>query len=76
MWYFCAGKIRVALLIQKVLALCLQYRVKLESHFASILLAIGVLEGVRLKNKISPWPLYMHSFMYAAPSHLGCSLRG
>lgn len=33
-------------LIQKVLGLCLQYQVKLESHFASVLLAIGVLEGV------------------------------
>jgi predicted unusual protein kinase regulating ubiquinone biosynthesis (AarF/ABC1/UbiB family) len=41
-----SGKIRVGFLIQKVLALCLQYRVKLESHFASVLLAIGVLEGV------------------------------
>ena len=33
-------------MIQKVLGLCLGYKVKLESHFASILLAIGVLEGV------------------------------
>jgi len=40
------GKIRVGFLIQKVLALCIQYKVKLESNFASILLAIGVLEGV------------------------------
>ncbi len=40
------GKIRVGFLIQKVLALCIQYKVKLESNFAAILLAIGVLEGV------------------------------
>jgi aarF domain-containing kinase len=40
------GKIRVGFLIQKVLGLCLQYQVKLESNFAAILLAIGVLEGV------------------------------
>ncbi|GAB5029572.1 atypical abc1 abc1-c protein kinase [Nannochloropsis oceanica] len=40
------GKIRVGFLIQKVLALCIQYKVKLESNFASTLLAIGVLEGV------------------------------
>jgi len=33
-------------LIHDVLKLCLRYRVKLESHFASILLATGVLEGV------------------------------
>lgn len=40
------GKVRVGLLIQRVLGLCLQYQVKLESNFAAILLAIGVLEGV------------------------------
>jgi aarF domain-containing kinase len=40
------GKIRVGFLIQKVLRFCLQYQVKLESNFAAILLAIGVLEGV------------------------------
>ncbi len=40
------GKIRVGFLIQKVLSLCLRYQVKLESNFAAILLAIGVLEGV------------------------------
>lgn len=40
------AKIRVGMLIQQVLLLCLRHKVQLESHFASILLAIGVLEGV------------------------------
>lgn len=46
MWLRLADKIRVGILIQQVLALCLRHKVQLESHFASILLAIGVLEGV------------------------------
>lgn len=41
-----AAHVRVGVLIQEVLKLCLRYRVKLESHFASIMLAVGVLEGV------------------------------
>lgn len=40
------GQIRVAALIRRVLLACYQYKVKLESNFASIILAIGVLEGV------------------------------
>ena len=43
---FQLGKIHVDVLIRKVLALCLVHRVKLESNFAQVCLAMGVLEGL------------------------------
>ncbi|KAG5175474.1 hypothetical protein JKP88DRAFT_265801 [Tribonema minus] len=40
------SKVHVGQLIGTVLSLCAQHRVKLESNFVSVVIAIGVLEGV------------------------------
>jgi aarF domain-containing kinase len=40
------GRIGVGALLQKVLLLCYQYRVKLEPRFSSVVIAVGVLEGL------------------------------
>lgn len=40
------GRIGVAALLQKMLVLCYLHQIKLESRFASVIIAIGVLEGV------------------------------
>mmetsp|Transcript_23336 Transcript_23336/g.30480 ORF Transcript_23336/g.30480 Transcript_23336/m.30480 type:complete len:540 (-) Transcript_23336:105-1724(-) len=39
-------RIKVGKLLQEILALCCKHKVKLESNFASVIIAIGVLEGV------------------------------
>jgi aarF domain-containing kinase len=40
------GRVGVGALLQRVLLLCYRYRVKLEPRFASVVLAVGVLEGL------------------------------
>lgn len=39
-------KIGVSALLQKVLILCFRHQVKLESRFASVIIAMGVVEGL------------------------------
>ena len=40
------GRIGIGALLHRVLTLCYKHRVKLESNFVSVVVAIGVLEGV------------------------------
>ena len=40
------GRIGVSALLQKVLGLCYKHQVKLESRFASVIVAMGVVEGL------------------------------
>lgn len=40
------GQIGISSLLQKVLVLCYKHQVKLESRFASVILAIGIVEGL------------------------------
>lgn len=46
------GKIGVSALLQKVLILCYKHQVKLEPRFASVIIAMGVVEG--LGRKLDP----------------------
>lgn len=46
------GKVGVGALLHRVLALCYKHRVKLESNFVSVVLAIGILEG--LGRRLNP----------------------
>lgn len=59
------GKVGINSLLQKVLVLCYQHQVKLESRFVSVVVAIGVLEGmgrqldpdVDILKKVTPYAL-------------------
>ncbi len=46
------GQIGVSALLQKVLILCFKHQVKLEPRFASVIIAMGVVEG--LGRKLDP----------------------
>ena len=49
------GRIGISSLLQNVLVLCYRHQVKLESHFSSVIIAIGILEGLgrRLDHDIN-----------------------
>lgn len=64
------GKIGVAALLQKVLVLCYQHQVKLEPKFVTVILAIGVLEG--LGKRLDP---EIDVLLRAAPYVLRAALR-
>lgn len=40
------GRLGVSALLQKVLILCYKHQVKLESRFASVVVAMGIVEGL------------------------------
>lgn len=64
------GKIGVSALLQKVLMLCFKHQVKLESRFANIILAMGVVEG--LGRQLDP---DLDIIQNAAPYVIRASLR-
>ena len=40
------GRIGIGALLQRVLALCYTYQVKLEPKFVSVMIALGIVEGL------------------------------
>jgi aarF domain-containing kinase len=64
------GKIGVGELLQRVLVLCYHHRVKLESNFSSVVIAMGVLEG--LGRRLDP---DINLLKLAAPYVLSAALQ-
>lgn len=63
------GRIGVSALLQKVLILCYKHQVKLESRFASVIVAMGVVEG--LGRQLDP---HIDILQKAAPFVMRASL--
>jgi len=64
------GRIGIGELLNRVLTLCYRHKVKLESNFASVVIAIGVLEG--LGRRLDP---DIDILMLAAPYVLDATFR-
>ena len=61
------GRIGISALLQQVLILCYQHQVKLESRFSSVIIAIGVLEG--LGRRLGECVYCMYCSYFLSPNH-------